>query len=44
MVDSKVVDVEKIESLKKALREAGLEFVVTRTDGRVAHVNVWVGE
>lgn len=34
----------KIDKLRQALREAGFDFVVTRHDEGVAHINVWIGE
>lgn len=34
----------KMAILQKALRKMGLEFTVTRVEGDVAHVNIWVGE
>lgn len=35
---------EKLEKLKAALRKAGLDYVVTRKDDAIAHVNIWIGE
>ena len=35
---------KNLEKLRNALKEAGLDYVVTRSDGSVAHVNVWVKE
>ena len=33
-----------LEKLRAALRQAGLDYVVTREDSAVAHVNVWIKE
>ena len=27
-----------------ALAAAGLDFVITRSDGDICHINVWIGE
>lgn len=35
---------EKFEKLKKALKKAGLDYVVTRKDETIAHLNIWIGE
>ena len=35
---------KNLEKLRNALKEAGLDYVITRSDGSVAHVNVWVKE
>jgi len=37
-------DCKNLEKLRAALRQAGLDYVVTRTDGAVAHVNIWIKE
>jgi hypothetical protein len=37
-------DNEKLEKLKAALRKAGLDYVVTRKDETIAHLNIWIGE
>lgn len=34
----------KMAILQNALSKMGLEFTVTRVEGDVAHVNIWVGE
>ena len=34
----------KLMAIRKALRSAGLDYVITRTEGDVAHVNIYVGE
>ena len=31
-------------AVREALRAAGLDYVITRTDGDIAHVNIYVGE
>lgn len=40
----KNVDLKKLEQLKQILKKSDLDFVITRTEGRVCHVNVWIGE
>lgn len=35
---------EKLEKLKVALKKAGLDYVVTRKDETIAHINVWIGK
>lgn len=35
---------KNLAKLRDALKKAGLDYVVTRLDGSVAHVNVWVTE
>lgn len=35
---------EKLEKLKAALKKAGLDYVITRKDQTIAHVNIWIGE
>ena len=35
---------KNLQKLRTALKEAGLDYVITRSDGSVAHVNVWVKE
>lgn len=35
---------KNLAKLRDALKKAGLDYVVTRSDGSVAHVNVWVKE
>jgi hypothetical protein len=37
-------DYKNLEKLRAALKQAGLDYVVTRTDGAVAHVNIWIKE
>tara|TARA_B110000259_G_scaffold131691_1_gene148541 strand:- start:2653 stop:2787 length:135 start_codon:yes stop_codon:yes gene_type:complete len=39
-----VANKEKLERLKLALKNCGLEYVITRTEGNVAHINIWIGE
>ena len=34
----------KLMTIREALRAAGLDYVITRTEGDVAHVNIYVGE
>ena len=34
----------KLMTIREALRDAGLDYVITRTEGGVAHVNIYVGE
>ena len=34
----------KLMTIREALRSAGLDYVITRTEGDVAHVNIYVGE
>ena len=34
----------KLMVIREALRSAGLDYVITRTEGDVAHVNIYVGE
>lgn len=36
-------DKDQVALLRKALSEAGLSFMITRIEGTIAHVNVWVG-
>jgi hypothetical protein len=33
-----------VHKLRILLREAGIDFIVSRVDGRIAHVNVLVSE
>lgn len=35
---------ETEKKVAAALAAAGLEFVITRSDGNVCHINVWIGE
>lgn len=35
---------KKLDEVIAALREAGLEFIVTRTDDSIAHLNIWIGD
>jgi hypothetical protein len=35
---------ENEKKVADALAAAGLDFVITRSDGNVCHVNVWIGE
>lgn len=34
----------KLAKIREVLRAAGLDYVVTRHDAGVAHINVWIGE
>jgi hypothetical protein len=36
-------DQNQLMKLRKALVAAGLDYVITRTEGTICHVNVWVG-
>lgn len=38
------VSQKKLAKLQNALQKLGLEYTVTRLEGDVAHVNIWVGE
>ncbi len=33
----------KLQLLREALVKAGLDFMITRYDTAVAHINVWIG-
>ena len=35
---------EKLEVLKELLTKSGMEYIITRTDGDIAHINIWIGE
>ena len=35
---------KNIKKLKDALKEVGLDYIVTRSDDAVAHVNIWIKE
>ena len=35
---------KNLKKLRTALKEAGLDYVVTRSDSAVAHVNIWIKE
>ena len=35
---------QKLEKLKEALSKAGLDYVVTRKDDSIAHLNIWIGK
>ena len=37
-------DYKNLDKLRTALKEAGLDYVITRTDDAVAHVNIWIKE
>ena len=39
-----VLPIDKIKKLKEALVESELEYKLTRVEGDVVHVNVYVGE
>gem|GEM_PF-1743304 len=39
-----VADPEKMDKLRRALADAGLQYMVIKVEGTIAHVNVWVGE
>lgn len=34
---------EKLALLRAALKKAGLDYVITRKDISIAHINVWIG-
>ena len=36
-------DKEQVALLRKVLAEAGLDYMITRIEGTIAHVNVLVG-
>ena len=35
---------EKLAILKELLTKSGIEYVITRTDRDIAHINIWIGE
>ena len=35
---------KNLKKLRAALKEAGLNYVITRSDSAVAHVNIWIKE
>tara|TARA_B110000503_G_scaffold111608_1_gene167131 strand:+ start:583 stop:711 length:129 start_codon:yes stop_codon:yes gene_type:complete len=35
---------KQLAALKAALEKSGLEYVITRTEGDLCHINVWIGE
>lgn len=35
---------ENLEALKTAFYNAGLDYVISRLDNDLAHVNVWIGK
>lgn len=35
---------ENLQKIREALRKAELEYVITRHDEGVAHINVWIGD
>ena len=35
---------KNIEKLRDALKAAGLDYIITRSDNAVAHVNIWIKE
>lgn len=39
-----VLPIDKIKKLKEALVESELEYKLTRVEGDVVHVNVYVGD
>tara|TARA_B110000977_G_scaffold51311_1_gene69685 strand:- start:17154 stop:17318 length:165 start_codon:yes stop_codon:yes gene_type:complete len=45
---SKVIDYSisqvKLDNLKKALTDSKVEYMITRQEGAVMHINAWVGE
>lgn len=43
MPNKNLVPEQKLEVLKEALIKAGLDFMITRHDSAVAHINVWIG-
>lgn len=34
----------KIDKIREVLSKAGFDFIVTRHDEGVAHLNVWIGD
>jgi outer membrane protein W len=38
------VDNTKLQDLRNALTNAGIEYMITRRDGVVVHINAWVGK
>lgn len=38
------VQKENERKVAAALAAAGFEFIITRSDGNICHVNVWIGE
>ena len=39
-----VVSKTKLDNLKKALLDCKVEYMITRHEGVVVHINAWVGE
>ena len=37
-------DKAQLELLRKVLSENGIDYMVTRVEGTIAHVNIWVGK
>ena len=37
-------DKAQLELLRKVLSENGMDYMVTRVEGTIAHVNIWVGK
>ena len=35
---------KNLARIREALRKEGLEYVITRHDSGVAHINIWIGE
>jgi hypothetical protein len=33
----------KLNTIRKALRASGLDYVITRTEGDIVHINIYVG-
>lgn len=38
------VALENLDKLRAALIKCGLDFVITRHDDKVAHINVYIGD
>lgn len=38
------VQEKNLAKIRETLRKAGLDYVITRYDEGVAHINVWIGE
>ena len=42
--DTPIDNKYKMSVLKKILRESSLEFVISRVEGGIAHINIYVGD
>lgn len=38
------IALENLSKLRAALQQCGLDFVITRHDDKVAHINVYIGD